>query len=300
MTTLPPSFPVEPTTDTTEVLLKKLKTRITEKFRNFPQETSPNRVSVGQPSVLHTESIYYIPHNYRLIFPFNKTSFNPTEPRVNQGSVRQEKCNQVLGFKIDDTKTMNHGSTTFYKFDNASVWVRKDTIEICTKINHKKAYSISFSTNADQEILSILHEKDAECKEILQTFINKYGGQSDFSILKRTSEDKVFGDRALDSMDPNMRFRNEVAKKVYHDNCIEFAGPEYTSNYIKNRAIESIAPEIAGELQRIQALSQSVLSMMRTTAQINQQTAELLFELAKKELKKTEPENQKGLFDYVR
>lgn len=299
MTPLPPSLPVETQTDSTEVQLQKLRDKITQKFSNFPQETSFNRVSVGSGSVFQTESIYYIPHNYRLIFPFNKATFNPQITKGTRGSVKQTKFNQILGFKIDDNQKMNQGSTIFYKFDNASIWIKKNTIEICNKINHKKTYQIPFSTDADKAILSIIKEKDAETIEILKAFMEKYGGQSDFTVLKRTSEDKVFGDRALDSMHKHIRFRNEVGKKVYNENNFEFAGPEYASNYIKNRAIETIAPEIAGELKKVQLLSQSVFSMMRQVAEINKQTAEILHDIAEKELKKAEPKEQTFLADYI-
>ena len=66
MNTLPPLFPVETKQDNQEVLLKRLREKIQEKFKESAKETKTNEVSTGE---VKKENCYYVPHNYRLIFP---------------------------------------------------------------------------------------------------------------------------------------------------------------------------------------------------------------------------------------
>ena len=293
-----PSFPVEQETTVMDPQLLELKRKLIEKLSQFaevPQETNSNRISVGAVCV---ENCYYVPHNYRLIFPFSLTNFNPKAMLLTEGTKNKPQCGRILGF-FEDYKRINHNSTHFFRFEKGSIAIKKKTAEVCTYINHKKAFSISVTTNADKQLKQIISIKDKECISLLKAFIKNFGGESDFKILKRTSEDKVYGDKAIDSIDKKARFRNEVGKKVYNENNFEFAGVEFASNYIKNRAIEVIAPEVASELKKMDRRISVILPMVRSIVEINRQTSLILHELAQKELKKTEPENQSRIIEYI-
>jgi hypothetical protein len=298
MNPLPPSFPVEHASYSNDPQLAILKGKIRKLFEenaSVPQETKSNRISVGAVCV---ENCYYVPHNYRLIFPFSLTNFNPKAMLLTEGRKNKPQCGRILGF-FEDYKRINHNSTHFFRFEKGSIAIKKKTAEVCTYINHKKAFTITVTTDADKQLRQIVTTKDKECISLLKAFIKKFGGASDFKILKRTSEDKVYGDKAIDSIDQKARFRNEVGKKVYNENNFEFSGVEFASNYIKNRAIEVIAPEIASELKKMDRRISAILPMVRSIVEINRQTSLILHELAQKELKKIEPDNQSRIVEYI-
>jgi hypothetical protein len=295
---LTPSLPLEPKPGTIEALTKRVREKISKEMSKAPQEVRNTHVLGRSQKSQGIDFCFYIPHNYRLIFDFNPKNFGKS-PFINPRVPKPRGTPLGLGTLLN-SKTMNHGSTHFYKFDHASVWVKRKSIEIHNRINHKKAYAIPITSDADKEIKKIIKSKDLETRGILESFIECYGGSSSGTILKRSSEDKVQGDKALDTMDPNSRFRNEVGKKVYHEPNFEFVGPEFASNYIKNRAIENIAPEICNELERNGALLKGVLDSVRAILEINRDTASILNRLAKSQekLHHDDLEKQQCLMEY--
>jgi len=66
-------------------------------------------------------------------------------------------------------------------------------------------------------------------------------------------EDSVKGEEFLDGLDPGLVLHDTYCKKVYEKE-VEFSSPFYMKNFIANRSIERVAPEVARELQELRFL----------------------------------------------
>jgi len=294
-TTPPPSFPVETKTDSLEVFTKKVKTLILKKIGTIPQETLPNCMSVDTTDRDENKFCYYIPHNYRLYFDFNTKSFNKL-PLYKDQAPELWGYSTVLG-TLKTQNLTNHNSTNIFKFQNATIWVRKQSVTICNKIDHKKSFQIPINTNADKIIKEIITIKDNECKLILSEFIKIYGGSSSFQIFNRHSEDKIFNEDSINCIGIKAKFNNEVGKKVYNEHNFEFSNPAYASNYIINRSIENIAPNIASELKANREILNYIININRSTSEL---LKNFTFFITNNQLKEdTEINKQKHLFDYI-
>lgn len=98
---------------------------------------------------------------------------------------------------------------------------------------------------------------DAKVKAIedeLMCEISKLGLDLDMdSKVWIRHEDGVKNEEFLDSIPANLIMHDSYFKKVYKDE-VEFKSPSYVKNYLSNRAIENIAPEISSELAEIKSL----------------------------------------------
>ena len=290
-----PLFPVETKDKDLELFTKNIQKKISEQMGKVPSEELPNRLSVSSPTDQASNFFNNVPHNYRLYFDFKHDNFIP------KGLYKTELHNcggfsSVLGF-LQDYNLTNHKSTHIFKFDNATIWIRKSSITICNKIDHKKAYAIPITINADKIIKEIIINKDQECKDLLSDFIKRYGGVSDFNIMNRHSEDGVYNDVAIDSIGSKDKFTNEVGKKVYGKNYFEFKNSVLASNYIVNHAIKSIAPELAAEFQINRDIMRGIIDIHRSTSLV---LKDLVTHLSNGEVKEDSGmKEQKTLPDYI-
>ncbi|MDD4922849.1 MAG: hypothetical protein PHS30_10290 [Bacteroidales bacterium] len=75
-------------------------------------------------------------------------------------------------------------------------------------------------------------------------------------------EDEVKGEEAICRIPGDLIMYDTVFKKVYKEG-VEFKSPVFLKNYITNRAIEDLSPEIASELRRIHELIEDPLLFLK-------------------------------------
>jgi len=232
----PPLFPVELEKKDCDDTVSAYVNRIVEPiFLKVLQETPKNLLMGGGRGSEKNKIALYSPHNYRLYIDFSKDNFNPKpyiKPSLKSvGVVTYERLNNGHEHKYDN-------------FLGCSIRVKKNQIEIQNKIEHKRSYSIEISENAKNQIIDIIKKKDSECIEALKTFISIYGGSSNYKILKRTSEDKVFGTSSINSIPIKEKFHSQIVKKVYNEPNVEFYDPVFAVNHLINSGVVEVVPSL--------------------------------------------------------
>lgn len=216
---------------------------VTPIFDKVLQETPKNRLSVGRGRFEEKKELgicFYNPHNYRLYFDFLKSGFTPTIRTLTD----------PLG-SVYLYRSLNHGKEHFYDgFMGCKITVKKNSILLMPK--EKREYIIDLNKPINPQIVEAVKEKDSLLVNALKGFIKAHGGSSKFNIVKRwVGENKIIGEEFIQKIDPNILFRNPVVKKVYHESNVEFADPVYVVNYLQNRALENVAPDINQALQTV-------------------------------------------------
>ena len=217
---LTPSFPMETQKETAEMYVRRLIKPILE---GVAKETPPNLMLVGSAPI-SKGYIFWQPHNYRLYFDYDPKTYQPHN----------------LPNRSVIVKQFNKGSEWHIRTENIkdfSFNVKKKQILVRNFKDSGRWYAVEAAETAAAEMQRIVEQKDKECAIALKQFIEQFGGKSEFKVLNRYSEDKIKGDKAIDSVPQAMRFYNEAGKKVYAEN-FEFYGAENASTYIKNRALD--------------------------------------------------------------
>lgn len=216
---------------------------VTPIFDKVLQETPKNRLSVGRGRFEEKKELgicFYNPHNYRLYFDFSKVGFTPKIENITD-----------LSRSVYLHRDLNHGKEHFYDgFMGCKITVKKNTILLMPK--DKREYIIDLNKPINPQIVEAVKEKDSLLVTALKGFIEVHGGSSKFNIVKRwVGENKIIGEDSIQKIDPNILFRNPVVKKVYHESNVEFSDPVYVVNYLQNRALENVAPDINRALQTV-------------------------------------------------
>ncbi len=100
-------------------------------------------------------------------------------------------------------------------------------------------------------------------------------------------EDFIKGESYIDRIPRECQFIDTIAKKVYAEKGIEFIGGKgeeptiKTKTYLKNRAIEDIAPEIAGSINKFGAMLTGNLNLISQMANINLEVTRLRRDVTK-------------------
>jgi hypothetical protein len=240
-----PSFPDERIKEHIKGVIKPI-------FDKVLKEISKNPMWVGKVGVDRVGFVFYQPHNYRLFFEFSKENFKPSKPTLEGG----------LGGLVVTKR--NHDSELVFRFINdCEIVVKKRMVEVRNFVEHKRWYKVSLGEGAEGEVLDIVRKKDAECVEALKRFISVFGGSCDFVIRNRFSEDKISAEDFIDGLPLKLKFKNDVAKKVYNEGNVEFKSPILASNYIRNQALEAHAPEIIERLRGVEESLKSPLERVK-------------------------------------
>jgi hypothetical protein len=234
----------------------------------LPKETDKNHGSVGSHPKKHC---LYNPHDYRLYFKYDKSTMVIPPTMV---------------------KTMVNSTETMVRdFQGFQIRVKKTQLEL-TNLN-KQWYRINITEESaiETQFEAIRQSKDQEGIVALKEWIKICGGKTDFDILRRRSEHKIMNEDAIDRLPKNMTFRNDAVKKVYMEQNVEFSSPILASNYLRNRAIESISPEIIGSLQAIAEAQRSIVDKA-----LNPLTEQIILHLkVQRETLKTQKEMAKTM-----
>ena len=191
------------------------------------------------------------PHDFRLYFDFSKENFTIKKP---SDHALQEMKGMVGDFNCAYNYTScNHNSEHKYeKFMYCTIRVKKNQVELTNNSHQKQWRKITANSidEVDKRIDEVMEDLKQHSINALKVFIKLHGGKSNFTILKMRNEHGIHGDKFLDKIPPEMIINDTYFKKVYA-NKVEFKSVAAIKNYVSNRAIEKIAPDMAIELNKI-------------------------------------------------
>lgn len=223
----------------------KLKNHIKELTKGiFAQEDTTDTMSMlgGNRKVL------WRPNNYRLKIPVKQGSIgNFSSIKGSMGVFPVEIGKKGLG-----TLRINKRITLMI-YDKCVVGV----FSLKDQEGRKEWYQVEVDS-----VESFEEWFDAKLKEIegeLRFEIAKLRGDLDFSQgVWIRHEDGVKNEEFLDTLPESLVLHDTYFKKVYR-NEVEFKSPVYVKNFISNRALDRVAPEIVRELGEIKVLLKSGL-----------------------------------------
>lgn len=214
--------------------LAKQRRKEQEMIRDSLFETNSSPVWVGkQGQPVLKRKIQ--PHNYRLYFDFDKSSFNPTR----------------AGFDFK-----NHNSEAHLQdlMNGCKIIIRKTTAEVINLNSDGRYILIQANTlqEIDDRVIEVTNFLDSQCIDALKEFIRMYGGFSSYEFKRSPmQENGIKLDEYIDNIPERLVWKDfPFSKKVYKDKT-EIYTIQHTRNYLKNRAIENIAPEIAEEITEL-------------------------------------------------
>jgi len=233
-------------------LYKQIERLVLPVFEKVLHEPIKNHMVVGSGGSSKVKSVYIQPHNYRSYFKYtrdtalidtfkNSSGLYKTDPRLTMGGVGSVYYKKV-----------NHGKElSFPEFCGCRVVVKKYSIEIVNKINHKDWFPVRLIPDIiEAQIVDIVRNKDEQTIDVLKKFIDVFGGVTDYKILNVVSEVKVSGEDKINSFPDKMRFHNDVSKKVYGEPNVEFKSAAFASQYIENRTREDFLQDKFEELRK--------------------------------------------------
>jgi len=226
------------------VLSSKIDTATSNIFDEFLSAPSKNPMSVGSGSVRcvsQDKQVLYKPHNYKLYFDFSKNGL----------LLPQKKGLYTRGSVTCSFRIINSVEPEFSDFFGCRVVVHKKTIEITNKLDFDKWYPIKFGSRIEIEgqVRSVVEQKDIECRAALNRFLDIFGGFSKGTIINVHSEEKIMSEDFIDMIPRKMKLHSPLVKKVYEEPNVEFNDSVSVVNYLENRAIESVAPDIVYALK---------------------------------------------------
>lgn len=184
------------------------------------------------------------PHNYRLYFSFNRANFKPP---LGVGIYKNHS------FGLFRVWSKNYGSEVIFKGAAFTIVIKKNLAEVINKMyaDQYKSLLIEKPQDADQKIDLIFSEMDAQAVQVLKDLIRRFGGVTDFKIVKAFRERGLKDERLRDRIDPKQVIHDTDFKKVYKSQKLEFFSDVGLKNFVKNRALEDFSPVIAKLLQNL-------------------------------------------------
>ncbi|OGI12478.1 hypothetical protein A3K64_00025 [Candidatus Micrarchaeota archaeon RBG_16_36_9] len=221
-------------------------------IRESLNEENLNPVSVSQQGCPLVKKKLN-PHNYRLYFHFDRKTFNPTE----------------AGFIAKNYGSEQHARDLF---NGCKIIVRKETVEV-TNLNPSGRWIIIQANSMkeiDERLIEIVDYLDSQCIDALKELIRQYGGFSTFEFKRSPMQENGLKlDDYIDSIPERLVWKDfPFSKKVYKDK-VEIYTIEKARTYIKNRALQSFAPEIADEISELRKEQNLLLWIKRKIRSIN-------------------------------
>jgi hypothetical protein len=257
--TLPPLFPLELKKDLCDVHSKGVREDIHHKtipiFSKVLQEHQLNHTMVGFSPSNPSITFLWQPHNHRLYFDFLKENFNPKKPS-NHTFQKYKSMVGTLSSVFNQAYTytsLNYGSEHKYeKFMFCTIRVKKNQVEVINHYHTRQWRRITAESveEVDQRIDAVMESLKEHSIKALKYFIQLHGGKSNFNILNQRCEHGIHGDDYLDKIPSEMVINDTYIKKLYKEK-VEFKATAAIKNYVSNRAVEKIYPEIALEINRL-------------------------------------------------
>lgn len=201
-----------------------------------------------------TFSILWRPNNYRLKINTKK----PDNSTLNSAIDSTE-------WKSKSTFCIHTQKISIKDYNGITIQVDKNSItgiysqNIIT--NQKETYHIT--ADSIEALNERIEQRKEEIKKQILDSLKVFSARFNIELIKGTEkwtryEDWIKGEEYIDSLPKDMIIEDTYFKKVY-ETGIEFKKPlgqdidpaVFVKNYIKNRAIEDIAPEIAKAIMEI-------------------------------------------------
>ena len=204
-------------------------------FDEVLKETDKNQMLVGKSDKKEPKFVFVNLHNYRRWFDFNRATYRPpTNPQKRRD----------LGYH-----TVNYGSEDIYdNFMGCSIKVKKKTIQITNKIEHKRWYAIDMYRGYES-VANLVWQKETECVGVIQAFIKQFKGVSGFSLINHKQETKVKFSPITERLSEGLTWHTDLHKKVYHDKVVEIYDLNHAIRLIDNSTIYDNIPELAEPLR---------------------------------------------------
>lgn len=213
------------------------------------------------------KKILWRPNNYRLKIPIKKGSSGNVQatllPSLNFQWNFKRRGMAVLRVNERITLICQPNSIT-------GIYSLKDAE------GHKQWHAVE--TEAEGAFIAWLEGKVKDIEQLLRFEIAKHGLPLDYSAaVWIRHEDGIKNEEFLSTLPAELVLHDTYFKKVYREET-EFKSPEYVKNYITNRAIERISPEISRELAEIKAQLQPAASNMAPAPPLNMAEARAFLE----------------------
>lgn len=235
-------------------------------FNKVPQEGPSNSMTTSKTP----HCFIFRPNNYRRQIEV-KEKDNSTSIRI-RGAIRKfpmelniNEHTKIISIKnYEPNITIQYGKKTL------------TAIYSCPRINgNKQVYQIERDTT--EEIDKRINEIKEDIKKRLDSSLKKFSRQFNLSLpfMKPSwsrHEDFIKGEEFIDQIPRETIIHDTVFKKVYGEG-VEFIGGKkeeptaHFKTYIKNRAIEDIAPKIAEAITDMYTKFGPVLTGTMTTLQ---------------------------------
>ena len=208
-------------------------------FNKVLSESNDNPMMVGRVQESKQIKFLWQPHNYRIYLNFNKTTFKPPN--------RDSRHKFIY-------KLMNYDSEHhFDRFYGCRIVIKKRLVEVINK-SHEKQWRLITAPNIneiDQRINQVIDKLNKQGIYALKQLIRRFGGESDFKIVKIRGEHGIHGIDYIDRIPEDMIIHDTVFKKPYKRK-VEFYEPAYIKNVVTNNAINDIAPDIAASIKGLE------------------------------------------------
>lgn len=202
--------------------VEKLTTPI---FNKVLQETKSHSMTT-----INNFSFLWQPHNYRLKIPI---------------SYENLKIKKVLFSRVKYTKRTN--KYTIKNFKGLTVEINPTCIIII--YSSKKWYKLEGSMpEVNAKLLYLIKEVENKCIRKAKEIAKIYNFRAYYKEKNWVRhEDGIEGDDFIDSLPRSLIVNTKKWKKVY-PNKVEFKSPFDMVNYLNNRAIDMVAPQIVESL----------------------------------------------------
>ena len=238
-------------------------------FEKALQEDIPNSMTTTKK----TSSILFKPNNYRL-------KINVKE-KTNSTSIRIKGAMGKLPMELNINP---HTKLISIKKYNPNITIQYGKNTLTAIYSQEGIYHIERNTidEINHRITEIKEDIEKRLIDTLKEFSRKFNLSVPFSkpIWSRY-EDWIKGDDYIDNLPRELILHDTYFKKVYGEG-IEFKKPDVipgtlVKTYIKNRAIEDIAPDIANAITEVYTKFGSFISgMTPVLQQINNQNMEII------------------------
>lgn len=191
---------------------------------------------------LFPKKFLWRPNNYRLKIVSNLGSIG------NLGSIKGSMGILHMEFNSKGSKFLKIN-------ERVSLMVHPSCVIGVYSLKNPKGEKEWFEVSCDsvESFQNFIDKKVKEIEMLLRAEISKLGLPLDYSSgIWIRHEDGVKNEEFLDSLPDDLILHDTYFKKVY-GNELEFKAPAYVKNFITNRAIESIVPELARELADIKS-----------------------------------------------
>lgn len=229
---------------------KKIKEYIeritTPVFNKVLKEIQSKPMRVGKDNNSQYQFCLIQPHNYRRYYDFSPKNINPTT------LLKEPKSRVTYSLK-------NHNSEHHIdNYCNCRIVIRKKTIEIINKIDHKRWYPIDMY-RAEETIKRIIKQKELECVAVLKSLIKDIGGKTTFTLIKHREETKVKRNPITDKINTNLTWHTSDHKKVYYEKNVEIYDINKAIQLIDNSIFYDNTQEIAMPLKSLALAIQKLL-----------------------------------------